>query len=146
MGTGIVSIGFAPDGRETLSRILLIADGLGWLALGVLLVGRAARPRAHPREARSPAAQTGAAGHRGAGRSLTWLGREWGGLALLSVARYFWLVLLTPVLASSLRSRGRHHRLMVHRLAASHRAVPLGSHRAWWVSYRGAQSCRGAGG
>jgi Voltage-dependent anion channel len=57
MGTGIVSIGLTLDGRETLSRILLVVDALAWITLGLLLAGRAIhdRERVH-REARSPAA------------------------------------------------------------------------------------------
>lgn len=40
---GIVSVALALDGHETLSRILLVIDVAAWLALAVLLGGRAAR-------------------------------------------------------------------------------------------------------
>jgi tellurite resistance protein TehA-like permease len=101
MGTGIVSIGLSLDGRETLSRILLVADAAVWVALGLLLAGRALldRQRVH-REARSPAALTGVAGTAVLGTRLTLLGWGRAGIVLLLVALCFWLVLLAPVLAN----------------------------------------------
>jgi hypothetical protein len=99
MGTGIVSIGLSLDGRETLSRILLVVAAAAWIALGLLLTWRALgdRERVH-REARSPAALTGVAGTAVLGTRLTLLGWGWAGIALLVIALAFWLVLLTPVL------------------------------------------------
>jgi hypothetical protein len=75
MGTAIVSIGLSLDDRETLSRILLVIDVAAWLALGLLLAGRAARDRDRVhREARSPAALTGVAGTAVLGIRLVLLG------------------------------------------------------------------------
>jgi tellurite resistance protein TehA-like permease len=55
MGTGIVSIALSLDGRETLSRILIPPDAAVWIALGLLLAGRALRDRERVhREARRP--------------------------------------------------------------------------------------------
>ena len=101
MGTGIVSIGLALDGRETLSRVLLVADALAWVALALLLASRALLDRARVRrEARSPAALTGVAGTAVLGTRLTLLGWSWAGIALLAIALSFWLVLLAPVLGN----------------------------------------------
>lgn len=101
MGTGIVSIGLSLDGRETLSRVLLVADALAWVALGVLLAGRALFDRARVRrDAGSPAALTGVAGAAVLGTRLTLLGWSWAGIALLLVALCFWLLLLGPVLSN----------------------------------------------
>jgi tellurite resistance protein TehA-like permease len=101
MGTGVVSIGLSLDGRETLSRVLLVIAAIVWIVLGLLLIGRAAihRDRFH-REARSPAALTGVAGTGVLGTRLTLLGWNWAGIALLVIALAFWLVLLGPVLAN----------------------------------------------
>lgn len=99
MGTGIVSIAVSLDGRETLSRILLVIGALTWITLGLLLAGRAVRDRERlHREARSPAALTGVAGTAVLGTRLTLLGWGWAGIALLAIALAFWLALLTPVL------------------------------------------------
>ncbi|MGI8506010.1 MAG: tellurite resistance/C4-dicarboxylate transporter family protein [Solirubrobacteraceae bacterium] len=99
MGTGIVSTALSLDGSETLSRILLVVAGCVWLALGVLLAGRAAveRPRLR-HEARFPAALTGVAGTAVLGTRLAVLGWGWAGVALLVVALVLWAALLTPVL------------------------------------------------
>jgi tellurite resistance protein TehA-like permease len=101
MGTGIVSIGLALDGRETLSRAVLAIDAIVWVALAVVLAGRmlfdGERVRA---EARSPAALTGVAGTAVLGTRLTLLG--WGGAggALLAIALVAWVALLGRVLRS----------------------------------------------
>lgn len=99
MGTGIVSIALSLDRHETISRILLAVAALVWIALGLLLAGRALvdRERVH-REARSPAALTGIAGTAVLGTGLVLLGWSWAGIALLAIATGFWLTLLTPVL------------------------------------------------
>ena len=99
MGTGIVSVALSLDRQETLSRILLAVAAVAWLALGLLLAGRALRDRERVhREARSPAALAGVAGTAVLGTRLTLLGWDWAGIALLVIAAAFWLVLLTPVL------------------------------------------------
>ncbi|HEY7266348.1 MAG TPA: tellurite resistance/C4-dicarboxylate transporter family protein [Solirubrobacterales bacterium] len=99
MGTGIVSIGLSLDGRETISRILLVIDAAVWIALGLLLVSRLAWDRDRTRtEARSPAALTGVAGTAVFGTRLTLLGWSWAGIALLVIALGFWLLLLPRVL------------------------------------------------
>jgi tellurite resistance protein TehA-like permease len=101
MGTGIVSLGLSLDKHETLSRILLAIDLITWIALGLLLVGRALRDGERVRrEARSPAALTGVAGTAVLGTRLTVLGWSWAGIALLVLAFVLWLTLLTPVLAN----------------------------------------------
>jgi tellurite resistance protein TehA-like permease len=99
MGTGIVSIALSLDGRETLSRILLVIDIAVWVVLGLLLAARIAvhRERAH-REARSPAALTGVAGTAVLGTRLTLLDWGWAGIALLLLALGLWLLLLAPIL------------------------------------------------
>ena len=101
MGTGIVSIALALDRRETLSRMLLVVAAAVWIALGLLLAGRALhdRPRAH-REAWAPSALTGVAGTALHGTRLTLLGWRWAGIAMLAIAFCFWLVLLGPVLGN----------------------------------------------
>jgi tellurite resistance protein TehA-like permease len=74
MGTGIVSIGLSLDGRETLSRILLVIAGLAWIALASLLASRVLGDRERVRnEARSPAALAGVAGTAVLGTRLTLL-------------------------------------------------------------------------
>jgi tellurite resistance protein TehA-like permease len=99
MGTGIVSIALSLDGSEPLSRILLAIASCLWVALGTLLVARAARDRSRfRREARSPAALTGVAGTAVLGTRLTLLGWDWAGVALLVIALVLWAVLLAPVL------------------------------------------------
>ena len=99
MSTGVVSIALSLDRRETLSRILLAIAAAAWIALGLLLGGRAMRDRERVhREARSPAALTGVAGTAVLGTRLTILGWGWAGITLLVIAAAFWLVLLTPVL------------------------------------------------
>ena len=99
MGTGIVSIALSLDGSEMLSRILLAVAAVVWVALGVLLVGRAARDRSRfHHEARSPAALTGVAGTAVLGTRLALLGWDWAGVALLAIALVLWAALLTPVL------------------------------------------------
>ena len=99
MGTGIVSAALSLDGRETLSRILLVICAGVWLALGLLLGGRVwrDRERAH-RESHSPASLTGVAGTEVLGTRLTMLGWNWAGLALLVLGLALWLALLAPVL------------------------------------------------
>jgi hypothetical protein len=100
MGTGIVSIGLSLDGRETLSRILLVIDGVVWIALSLLLASRVLGDRERiRREARSPPALAGVAGTAVLGTRLTLLGWSWAGIGLLAIALGFWLVLLGPVLS-----------------------------------------------
>jgi len=100
MGTAIVSIALSLDGHETLSRILLLIAAAVWVALGGVLIGRAARdrPRFH-HEARSPAALAGVAGTAVLGTRLTLLGWPWAGVALLVIALLLWVALLAPVLS-----------------------------------------------
>ena len=100
MGTGIVSIDLSLDHHQTFSRILLVIAAAAWIALGLLLAGRALhdRERVH-REARSPAALTGVAGTSVLGTRLALLGWNWARIALLAIAFVFWLTLLTPVLS-----------------------------------------------
>jgi tellurite resistance protein TehA-like permease len=99
MGTGIVSIGLAFDGHETISRVLLILDAVIWAALTVLLPARAVRDRARFRsDVRTPAALTSVAGTAVLGTRLTLLGWDWAGAALLVIALALWAALLVPIL------------------------------------------------
>jgi hypothetical protein len=99
MGTGIVSIALSLDGREALSRILLVIDFAVWVVLGLLLAARIAVDRERAwRESRSPAALTGVAGTAVLGTRLTLLGWGWAGIGLLLLALALWLLLLAPVL------------------------------------------------
>jgi tellurite resistance protein TehA-like permease len=99
MGTGIVSIGLALDGRETLSRVVLVLAAVVWVVLGVLLPARAVRDRDRFRaDVRTPAAFTAVAGTAVLGTRAALLGWRWVGVALLVVAFAIWLGLLAPVL------------------------------------------------
>lgn len=99
MGTGIVSVGLALDGRQTLSRILLVICAAVWLALGLLLGARIwGDPRRVQEEAESPAALTAVAGTAVLGTGLTLIGWDWAGIVLLAAGTVGWLVLLGPVL------------------------------------------------
>ncbi len=101
MGTGIVSIALALDGREGLSKTLLLVAAAVWVALALLLAGRLLGDPARVRsEARLPAALTGVAGTAVLGTRLTLLGWDWAGIGLLAIALGLWLLLLGPVLAS----------------------------------------------
>lgn len=99
MGTGIVSIDLAVDGRETLSRILLALTAAIWLALGLLVAGRVLvdRPRARV-EAASPASLTGVAGTAVLGARVALLGWTHVAAALLAIASCVWLALAPRVL------------------------------------------------
>lgn len=99
MGTGIVSVALSLDGRESLSRVLLVVAAAVWVVLGVLLAARAERDHARFRlDIRSPAAFTAVAGTAVLGTRLTLLGWSWAGGVLLVVALVLWLGLLGPVL------------------------------------------------
>jgi tellurite resistance protein TehA-like permease len=99
MGTGIVSIALSLDHYETLSRILLVIAAAAWIALGLLLAGRAVHdPERMRREARSPAALTGVAGTAVLGTRLVAVGWNWAGIGQLTIACVLWLTLLAPVL------------------------------------------------
>jgi tellurite resistance protein TehA-like permease len=101
MGTGIDSIDLSLDNHETLSRVLLGIAIAVWIALGLLLAGRAVfNPERVHREARSPAALTGVAGTAVLGTRLTLLGSSPLGIALLVIALVFWAFLLAPVLSN----------------------------------------------
>ena len=99
MGTGIVSIAVALDGRETLSRVLLALDAAAWVILAILLPARAARDRARfRRDLRTPAAFTAVAGTAVLGTRLTLLGWNWVASILLVIALLAWLGLVGAVL------------------------------------------------
>ncbi len=101
MGTGIVSIALSLDGRETLSRILLVVAAAMWATLAVLVPIRATRDRPRFRaDVRTPAALTSVAGTAVLGTRLTLLGWTWAGAALLVIAFGLWAALLAPVLVS----------------------------------------------
>lgn len=94
MGTGIVSVALASDGRATLSVPLLAISATIWGLLGVMLIKRALGdwPRTS-REARLPSALTGVAATAVLGARVSALG--WDGLAtaLLAIASVLWCIL-----------------------------------------------------
>jgi hypothetical protein len=99
MGTGIVSIALLLDGRHTLSVILLVIDGITWVALAVLLPARALANRERFRaDSRNPAALTAIAGTAVLGTRLTLAGWNWAGAAALIIASAVWLALVPRVL------------------------------------------------
>lgn len=99
MGTGIVSVALLLDYQRTLSDILLVLDGLCWLALAVLLPARARRDWARFRvDTRHPTALTSIAGTGVLGTRLTLAGWQWAGAAMLIVATAIWLWLVPHVL------------------------------------------------
>lgn len=99
MGTGIVSVALALDGRTGLSEALMwIALGM-WVGLALLLAARFLFHRARfLAEAAMPASLTGVAGTGVLGARLTVYGWEQAGIALLVVGGLFLLALLGPVL------------------------------------------------
>jgi len=99
MGTGIVSTGLAVDGRETLSRGLLVICAVAWVALALLLGAALLRDRPQvERAARTLPALTGVAATEVLGSRLIMLGWNWAGTVLLVIALVLWLALLRPVL------------------------------------------------
>jgi len=104
MGTGIVSIALARDGREALSGALLAIAGVVWVAAVVLLLGSVWASRRSARGI-SPLALTSVAATAVLGSSLA--GRGWDSLALalLAIAAALWLTLIVPALRSSDPSR-----------------------------------------
>lgn len=104
MGTGIVSIALARDGREALSSALLAVAGIVWVAAAVLLLASVWTSRRCARGI-SPLALTSVAATAVLGSSLA--GRGWDSLALalLAIAAALWLTLIVPALRSSDPSR-----------------------------------------
>jgi tellurite resistance protein TehA-like permease len=101
MGTAIMSIALSLDGRETLSRVMLVIASAIWVTIAVLLPLRIARDRARFRaEARTPGALTASIATAVLGTRLTLLGWTWAGVAALAIAILVWAALLGPVLAN----------------------------------------------
>jgi tellurite resistance protein TehA-like permease len=99
MGTGIVSIDLSTDGRETLSRILLVIAAAIWIGLGLLLVLRIRGDRDQLlAEAALPAALTGVAGTEVLGTRLALLGWNRIAIVLLAIGFCIWVVLVPHVL------------------------------------------------
>jgi len=99
MGTAIVSTALSLDGRDTLSRILLVVAAGAWVVLGVLLVARLMRRHTPARlGAGSPAALSGVAATAALGARLVPLGWTAVGTGLLVFALGLWCALLRPVL------------------------------------------------
>jgi len=99
MGTGVVSIALTLDGREALSRILLVIAGVMWVALAVLLPLRARRDTERFRaDIMTPPAMTSVAGTDVLGTRLALLGWTWAGIAALVIAAVIWALLIGPVL------------------------------------------------
>jgi tellurite resistance protein TehA-like permease len=99
MGTGIVAVAFASDGREALADALLaIALGVA-LVLAALVVRRAVRDRAGlAAAARAPASLTVVAAACVLGTRLTQVGAVPAGAVLLGLAVAAWAPLLVAVL------------------------------------------------
>ena len=99
MGTGVVSIALTLDGREALSRILLVIAGVMWVALAVLLPLRARRDTERFRaDIMTPPAMTSVAATDVLGMRLALLGWTWAGIAALVIAAVIWALLIGPVL------------------------------------------------
>ena len=99
MATGIVSTSLSLDGRETLSRILLVVCGVMWLTLGLFLGVQAWRDRASLRaQAQTPAALAAAVATAVLGSRLLSLGWDWAGVACLALTGVLWLALIGPVI------------------------------------------------
>jgi voltage-gated anion channel len=100
MATGIVSTALSLDGRELLSRILLVICGVMWLTLGLVLGVRVRRDREGVRrEAQTPAALAAVVATEVLGSRLLSLGWHWAGVACLAITGALWLVLIGPVVA-----------------------------------------------
>lgn len=98
MGVGVVSVALSLDGRETLSRVVLVIAATIWVALVLLLPLRATRdPAAFRADTRTPVALTAAIATAVLGIRLTLLGWTWAGIAGLAIAALLWAVLLGPV-------------------------------------------------
>lgn len=99
MGTGIVSVALLLDGRHVLSAILLVLDGLIWLALAVLLPARALIDRRRfAADLTHPTALTAIAGTAVLGTRLALAGWNWAAIGLLVIALAIWLGLVPHVL------------------------------------------------
>jgi len=100
MGTTIVSIALSLDGREVLSRVILVVAAAVWATLAGLLPLRAARDRTRFRtDVRTPGALTAPVATAVLGTRLSLLGWAWAGIATLMIAFALWVALLRPVLA-----------------------------------------------
>lgn len=99
MGTGIVSIALLLDRQRVLSDVLLVLDGLTWVALVVLLPARAWQDWTRFRvDTRHPTALTSIAGTGVLGTRLTLAGWDWAGVVLLLVGLAIWVWLVPHVL------------------------------------------------
>ncbi|MGH3001090.1 MAG: hypothetical protein ACRDM1_00205, partial [Gaiellaceae bacterium] len=99
MGTGIVSVGLAHDGRPGLSDALLAVDVALWLALALVFALRLLQQRTRwLEEARLPGGLTGVAGTAVLGARLSLLGVHWAMYVLAALALCLWSVLIAPVL------------------------------------------------
>jgi Voltage-dependent anion channel len=100
MAAGVISIALSLDGRETLSRFVLVIAAVIWASLVLLLPLRAARDPARFRvDVRTPAALTASIATAVLGTRLTLLGWTWAGIAGLVIATLLWAALLGPVLS-----------------------------------------------
>ena len=136
MGTGVVSEGLSLDGRETLSKLLLVVGAAIWIALAIQLAIRAVRDRdGLRRQARSPAALTAVAATSVLGVRLALLGWTWVPAALLCLALVLWAGLLGPILAHWTRPvPGSGFLLVVSTESiAVLLAVLAGAHRLEWL-------------
>jgi tellurite resistance protein TehA-like permease len=94
MATGIVSVALHADGREMLSRALLVLTASLWLLLGAIFLYRVCFDRSRWRdEVRRPSSLTAIAATAVLGVRLTLLGWSWAGSALLAIATALCLIL-----------------------------------------------------
>jgi tellurite resistance protein TehA-like permease len=99
MGTGIVSVGLAHDGRYGLSDALLGIDVAFWLVLAAVFTARVLwQRRRFIEEARLPAGLTGVAGTAVLGARFALLGVHWALYVLTVLALCLWATLVSPVL------------------------------------------------
>lgn len=99
MGTGIVSVALLLDGQRVLSDVLMVLAAVAWVALAVLLPGRALRDRQRfAVDLRHPTALTSIAGTGVLGTRLTLAGWTGAGAAMLIAALAIWVGLVPHVL------------------------------------------------
>ncbi|MGH2858477.1 MAG: tellurite resistance/C4-dicarboxylate transporter family protein [Solirubrobacteraceae bacterium] len=99
MGTGIVSVALLLDGQRILSDVLMVIAAVAWVALAVLLPGRALRDRERfIVDLRHPTALTSIAGTGVLGTRLTLAGWTGAGAAMLVAAVAIWVGLVPHVL------------------------------------------------
>lgn len=99
MATGIVSTAMDAAGHEAISRALIVATAVAWIALGATFLRRLRRDRARwRREAGRPSALTAVTGTAVLGTGLAQLGWPTAGWAVLVIASGLCMILMRSVL------------------------------------------------